>query len=113
MKHRMIERRTVLKGGAATAAILGSSASAITAVGVEEACADTAPSQLPSQIQDAIERFRASIPANFDHDYIEKAVIPFFLTSVYQGERPFLPMIDVNFSKEKCAALRPLGTHYS
>ena len=27
-------------------------------------------------------------------------VIPFFLTSFYEGERPMLPMIDVNFSKE-------------
>ena len=95
-----IERRTVLKGGFAAAGILGSGASAAIVADVERAAADTAPSQLPDQIQNAIERFRSSIPANFDHDYVEKAVIPFFLTSFYEGERPMLPMIGVNFSKE-------------
>ena len=48
----------------------------------------------------AVARFRAAIPANFDPDYVEHAIIPFFLTSFYEGERPMLPMIDVNFSKE-------------
>jgi hypothetical protein len=100
MERRMIERRTVLKAGVATAGALGSGASALTVADVDKASADTASSQLPAQIQDAIERFRASIPANFDHDYVEKAVIPFFLTSFYEGERPMLPMIGVNFTKE-------------
>ena len=95
-----IERRAVLKGSFAAASFLGSGASAAMLADVREAAADTAPSQLPDQIQNAIERFRSSIPANFDHDYVEKAVIPFFLTSFYEGERPMLPMIDVNFSKE-------------
>jgi hypothetical protein len=53
-----------------------------------------------SAIQTAIERFRATIPANFDPEYVEKVVVPFFLTSVYEGERPMLPIIDVNLSKE-------------
>ena len=100
MERKIIERRTVLKGGIAAAGVLGSGASAVTVADVEEASADTALSQLPDQIQGAIERFRATIPANFDRDYVEKAVIPFFLTSFYEGERPMLPMIDVNFSKE-------------
>jgi hypothetical protein len=95
-----IERRTVLKGSFAAAGIFGSVASTAMLGDVGKAVADTAPSQLPDQIQNAIERFRASIPANFDHDYVEKAVIPFFLTSFYEGERPMLPMIGVNFSKE-------------
>src|SRR5271157_5799588 len=100
VERKIIERRTVLKGGIAAAGVLGSGASAVTVADVEEASADTALSQLPDQIQGAIERFRATIPANFDRDYVEKAVIPFFLTSFYEGERPMLPMIDVNFSKE-------------
>ena len=33
-------------------------------------------------------RLRASIPAHFDRTYVENVVIPFFLTSVYEGERP-------------------------
>ena len=56
-----------------------------------------AQSAVPEQITTAIERFRATIPANFNPDYIEKVVLPFFLTGVYEGERPVLPMIDVNF----------------
>ena len=100
MERKMIERRTVLKGSAAAAGILGSGASAVTVVDVEEASAETVSSQLPEQIQSAIDRFRATIPPNFDRDYVEKAVIPFFLTSLYEGERPMLPMIDVSLSKE-------------
>ena len=48
----------------------------------------------------ALARFRASIPPNFNRDYVEHVVVPFFLTSFYEGERPALPMIYVNFSKE-------------
>jgi hypothetical protein len=97
---KMIERRTVLKGGVATAGILGGIASSEMAEGVDRAFADTPESALPQQIQTAIERFRETIPPNFDRDYVEKAVIPFFLTSFYEDQRPMLPMIGVNFSKE-------------
>jgi hypothetical protein len=48
----------------------------------------------------ALARFRASIPSDFDSDYVERAVIPFFLTSIYMGERPALPMIDTTLTKE-------------
>ena len=99
MERKIMERRTVLKGGAAAIGMLGG-ASTATVTGVEEASADTAQSPLPDQILAAIQRFRETIPANFDRDYVEKAVIPFFLTSFYEGERPMLPVIDVNFSKE-------------
>ena len=60
----------------------------------------TQAAEAPPEIVAAVERFRASIPKNFSQDYVEHAVIPFFLTSFYEGERPLLPMIDVNFSKE-------------
>ena len=98
MEQKEVERRTVLKGGAAAVGMLGSGASTAMVAGIEPASADAAQSPLPEQILTAIERFRATIPANFDPDYVEKAVIPFFLTSFYEGERPMLPMIDVNFS---------------
>ena len=98
MERKAIERRTVLKGSAAAFGILGgTSAAAVT--GVEQASADTAQSQLPDHILAAVKRFRETIPANFDREYVEKAIIPFFLTSFYEGERPMLPTIDVNFSK--------------
>jgi len=98
MKPVGMQRRTVFKGGLAAASLLGSGVAA--EVVTDAASADTAPPPLPDQIQSALQRFRESIPANFDRDYVEKAVIPFFLTSVYEGERPMLPMIGVNFSKE-------------
>jgi hypothetical protein len=100
MESKMVERRAVLKGGVATVGLLGSAAASATVAGVRPASADATQPLLPEQILTAIERFRATIPADFDRDYVKKAIIPFFLTSFYEGERPLLPMIDVNFSKE-------------
>ena len=59
-----------------------------------------------------VERFRASIPSNFDRDYVENAVIPFFLTSFYEGERPALPMIDVTLTKENALPFDLWGLIY-
>ncbi len=81
-----MERRKVL-AGAATAA---------TAFLSKGAAADPPNADLAV----ALARFRASIPSNFDRAYVENAVIPFFLTSFYEGERPALPMIDVTLTKE-------------
>jgi len=100
MERKMMERRTVLKGSAAAVGVLGSGASALVVAGVGQASADTPPSPVPDQILTAFQRFREAIPANFDHEYVEKVVRPFFLTSFYEGERPMLPVIDVTFSKE-------------
>lgn len=100
MQRNAVERRTLLKGGAAAIGVLGGGASSATIVDVVQASADTTQAQLPEKILAAVQRFRETIPANFDREYVEKAVIPFFLTSFYEGERPTLPMIDVNFTKE-------------
>ena len=100
MERKALERRTVLKGGAAAFGMIGSGASAATIAAARPAAAEAAHTPLPEQILTAIERFRATVPADFDPDYVEHAVIPFFLTSIYEGERPMLPMIGVNFSKE-------------
>jgi hypothetical protein len=100
MEPKTMERRTILKGGMAAVGVLGTAASAAVVTGVEQASADATPSPLPDQISAAIQRFRESIPANFEQDYVEKALIPFFLTSFYEGERPMLPTIDVTFTKE-------------
>ncbi len=98
MKSLSMKRRTILKSGMAAVGLLGGGVS--TDLATNPASADTAQSSLPDQILSAIQRFRATIPANFEPDYVEHAVIPFFLTSVYEGERPMLPTIDLNFSKE-------------
>jgi hypothetical protein len=79
---------------------VGSGASTAFIAAVGDASAETTQTRLPRQIQTAFERFRATIPATFDPEYVEKVVVPFFLTSVYEGERPMLPMIEVTFSKE-------------
>jgi hypothetical protein len=95
-----VERRTLLKGGAAAVGLLGGGASSEMAIGVDRAFADAPQSAVPPQILNAVQRFRETIPPNFDREYVEKAVIPFFLTSVYEDQRPMLPMIGVNFTKE-------------
>ncbi len=86
----MMERRALFTGAAAaSAALLPIKANAY-------------PSYegLPNDVAAALARFRATIPPNFERDYVEHAVVPFFLTSVYEGERPVLPMIDVTLTKQ-------------
>ena len=112
MEPKTVERRTVLKGGAAAVGMLGSGASASLVAGVQQAAADVPPSSVPDKILAAFQRFRETIPANLDHEYVEKAVRPFFLTSFYEGERPMLPLIDVTFSKENALPHDLWGTHY-
>ena len=87
-----MERRMVLTGAAASAAGLFS--------GAASAADATAAALASPDLAAALAKFRASIPAHFDQTYVENAVVPFFLTSVYEGERPALPMIDVTLSKE-------------
>ena len=83
-----IDRRTLL-AGAGVAALAPVATRAYTA---DEGMSD--------DVGAALSRFRNSIPGNFDRDYVENAVVPFFLESIYQGERPVLPMIDTTLSKE-------------
>jgi hypothetical protein len=44
-------------------------------------------------------------PADFAADYIQNAIEPFLRTSIYEGDRLTLPMIDLSFGKE--AAIPP------
>jgi hypothetical protein len=95
-----MERRTLLKGSAAAIGVLGGAVSANVLASTEQALADVVPSQLPAQIAGALQQFISTIPVNFDPEYVRHVVVPFFLTSFYEGERPVLPMIDVNLTKE-------------
>ena len=94
-----MERRNMLVTAAAASAGLFSIRAAAAAV-------------QPDDVSTALQRFRESIPANFDRDYVEHALIPFFLTSVFRGEPPILPMIDVAFSKENAFPAEFLGLIY-
>ena len=67
---------------------------------------------LPEDVGAALSRFRRSIPDNFDRAYVENAVVPFFLTSIYEGERPVLPMIDTILSKENALPFDLWGLIY-
>jgi hypothetical protein len=87
-----MERRTVLAGAATSAAGFFSGAAF---------AADTpAASPASPDLATALARFRASIPAHFDRTYVENAIVPFFLTSIYEGERPALPMIELDPENE-------------
>jgi hypothetical protein len=82
-----MDRRTMLKGGAIGGAVGLFSKASIAEIRGDDVAA-------------AVERFRASIPSDFDSEYVERAIIPYFLTSIYEGERPALPMIDITLTKE-------------
>jgi cytochrome P450 len=112
MERNTVARRAILKGSAAAVGALGSGTSLAVMAGAEQASADAAPSPLQDQVLTAVQRFRATIPAYFEHDYVEKAVIPFFLTSFYESERPMLPMIGLNFSKENALPFDLWGLIY-
>jgi cytochrome P450 len=107
-----MERRTVLKGAAALGLAVGGSSTTNAATAGLAGGGTSASDTLPNAIAAALARFRASIPANFDRDYVENAVVPFFLTSFYEGERPVLPMIDLNFSKENALPFDLWGLIY-
>ncbi|MGY0575017.1 hypothetical protein ACTGJ9_031490 [Bradyrhizobium sp. RDM12] len=81
------ERRILLLGTAAALAAGGLSTPA--------AAAPQAP-----DLSGALAKFRATIPSHFNRDYIENAVVPFFLGSIFAGERPTLPMIDLPLTKQ-------------
>ena len=87
-----MERRKVLAGAAAGAAgILSGSASAAMprrpVLSHRISLRPSPGSERPSR-------------RTLTRTYVENVVVPFFLTSIYEGERPALPMIDVTLSKE-------------
>ena len=61
MERKALERRTVLKGGAAAFGLIGSGASAATIASARPAAGEAAQSPLPEQLLTAVERFRATI----------------------------------------------------
>jgi cytochrome P450 len=95
-----MERREFLKGTAAVGLAAGTSAAGVVAANTEVAEAQTTSGDYSDDVVAALARFRKTVPAHFDRTYVENVVVPFFLTSIFEGERPLLPMIDLNFSKE-------------
>ena len=97
---RRLDRRDVLTAATA-AASLGLFATPATAAQLT-----------PDDVAAALRRFRESIPSNFHQDYVEHVLIPFFLTSVFEGEQLLLPLIDVRLSKENAFPAEFLGLVY-
>ena len=54
----------------------------------------------PGDIKSAVQRLRKQFLAEFDPAYVENVIVPHFLVSVYDGEKPYLPMIGVELTKE-------------
>jgi cytochrome P450 len=89
-----MERRTFLTGGAA----------AVFEISSQPAISQSPPAAgqplAPSDLLSAVARLRAQFLSEFDPAYVENVIVPHFLVSTYQGERPTLPMIDVKLTKE-------------
>jgi hypothetical protein len=62
--------------------------------------------------QTTIAQLRDRFSAEFDETYVEHVIIPFFLMVTYAGERPFLPMIDIQLTKENALPRHTLGLLY-
>ena len=89
-----MKRRTFLTGGATAAAGLS----------IQPAFPDspstTAQPLTATAVESSAARLRTQFSKQFDPEYVENAILPFFLVSVYQGERSLLPMIDLSLTKE-------------
>jgi hypothetical protein len=99
LKGAEVKRRNFLAGAAASAgALVPTPASAQDGTQLD--------------VSAAVARIRASIPSNFDREYVERVVIPFMLTNIYVDGRPALPMIDTLLSKENALPKDLFGLVY-
>lgn len=89
-----MERRQFLFGSAASVAGMATQPAAT------QSPPATGQPLAPTDIPGAVARLRKQFLEQFDPAYVENVIVPHFLVSVYQGERLFLPMIDVEFTKE-------------
>ncbi|CAN5127972.1 hypothetical protein BH11ACT6_BH11ACT6_41090 [soil metagenome] len=92
-----MRRRAFIAGGA------GAVAGLTTLAG----CANPSPTNSPApapvaddEMAAAIADLRSQYLAQFDAAYVENAVLPWYLNTLSDGQRPVLPMIDVALTKE-------------
>ena len=95
-----MDRRSFLLGGGVTVA--GAATGPAYAQYFDNAWLKPSPPQplAPADIEAAVARLRKQFLAEFDAAYVENVIVPHFLISVYDGERPVLPMIGVELTKE-------------
>lgn len=89
------------------ALLLGAGAAALAAGAASASAAPQSP-----DLSGALAKFRASIPSHFDREYVENAIVPFYLTSAFAAERPILPMIDLPLTKQNAIPNDFLGMLY-
>ncbi len=87
-----MRRRTFLKLGGVAA--VGASVPAVAHY------QSPAPRSTWDDLGATVGRLRARFLDSFDAAYVDQVIIPHFLVSLYEGERPALPMIDVTLTKE-------------
>ena len=88
-----MRRRMFLAGGAgAVVAVSAQSVVACSSPASEPASPEGGPSDPAAQLREKY--------ADFDADYVDNAIGPFVQNSVFEGQRPVLPMIDVALTKE-------------
>lgn len=56
--------------------------------------------QSNTDLQNAVDRLQDQYRKDFDPDYVNYVILPWFLNSVSDGQRPVVPMIDVALTKE-------------
>ena len=88
-------KRRVFLGGAG--AVVTVSASSVVACSSPDGTEPVSPS---SDSSDAVAQIRAQYSGQFDADYVDNAIVPFVQNSVFEGQRPVLPMIDLALTKE-------------
>lgn len=96
VEGNVMRRRTFLASGAGAVAAL--SAQTVVACSTPEN-STTPPPATTDATAEAIAKLRAQY-ADFDTEYVDNAIVPNYLVSVYEGQRPVLPMIDVALTKE-------------
>lgn len=96
-----MRRRAFLAGGAG--------AGAIAVLATQTGCGSPSPGTETStsaaegsagDLEGAVAKLRERYTAEFDEEYVDNVIVPNFLNSIYDGQRPVLPMIDVALTKE-------------
>lgn len=89
-----MKRRAILTGGATAAAGLSVQPALSQSMGMP------AKPLTVTELEAGAAQLRSRFSKDFDPAYVENVILPFFLVSVYRGERAMLPMIDVALTKE-------------
>jgi hypothetical protein len=93
-----MKRRTFLAGGAA--AVVGASSQSSVAQNADNGQSTTGVGLPADGDLDLVAANLRARYRGFDPAYVEYAIIPHFLLAMYGGERPALPMIGTEFTKE-------------